>query len=153
MIEITTELLIRVLLFIIVFFVTFQAFSKFLKDRGVSIIVGLAVALISVFYVSYNQLSWLMLTYSAGGIAILILTPLVIALFFLYSSNINGVLRKMFWVFYSIMFIMLLQTNKTISSETTTLITTITIIAAITIIILDKTIKNAFNARKNLKRN
>src|SRR3989344_3001819 len=107
MFELTNELLIQILLFILVFFVTSHVLTKFLKNRGVSIIAGLVVSIFSVYFLSYSQIVFLMKTYGATGIAVLILVPFVIAFFFIYSSNIGGVLRKMFWVFYGVMNILL----------------------------------------------
>jgi len=91
-------------------------------------------------------------TYGAMGVAVLILIPFVIAFFFIYSSDIGGVLRKMFWVFYGIMSILLLQENGSFSSETTTSITLLIVFLVVIFLLFDTMIKNRINALKNLRK-
>ena len=152
MFELSNELLVQVLLFVLVFFVTSYVLTKFLKNRGISIIVGLVVSIFSVYFLSYSQIILLMKTYGATGITVLILVPFVIAFFFIYSSDIGGVLRKMFWVFYGIMNILLLQEETSLSSDTTTS-AAISIVFLVAILLLfDVTIKNKINVLRNLRR-
>jgi hypothetical protein len=124
---------------------------KFLKERGVSVIIGLAISLIAVFYITPEQILLLINMYGAIGTILLIFIPLIIAFFFIYSSNILGVLRKIFWIFYGVMIIFLLQ-NQNLSSDLVTALTLILICVIVLILFLDTRIKNLFNARKNLKR-
>jgi hypothetical protein len=106
--------------------------------------------LIVTVYISYSELQWLKTLYAGTGVTILILAPSIVAFFFVYSTNINGLLRKMFWTFYAIMIILLLQTNVNLSSETTTSIILGTVLATVLLIMFDTKIKNFFNTRKNL---
>lgn len=152
MFELSNELLIKLLLFVLVFFVTSKVLTRFLKNRGVSVIIGLIISIFSVYFLSYSQLVFLMETYGAMGVAVLILIPFVIAFFFIYSSDIGGVLRKMFWVFYGIMSILLLQENGSFSSETTTSITLLIVFLVVIFLLFDTMIKNRINALKNLRK-
>lgn len=148
----TNEFLIEFLIFILVFFVTFQALKRIFKNKIVSIVIGLSVSLLCIFYLSYSNLNFLVKTYSLTGIIILTLVPFVIAFFFIYTSDISSLIRKMFWVFYGIIVILILQKNNFLSSETTTSVTLLIIFIIIVLLLLDVAIKNKLNVAKNLKR-
>jgi|TARA_Y100000310_G_C20690313_1_gene821776 hypothetical protein len=152
MFELTNELLIQLLLFIIVFVITSQTLKRVFKDKTTPSIIALSVSLIATYYISNSQLDFLNITYSLTGIILLILIPFIIAFFFIYSSNINSLLRKMFWIFYGIIIIFLLQNKDILPFEISTLVTTLIIFLTIGIVLLDTIIKNKFNAIKNLKR-
>jgi len=153
MFEITNDLLIKFLLFILFFSVSIIFLRRtFLKDKVLSSVVALAISLMAIFYISYSQLDFITQTYTLTGMIILISIPYVIIFFFIYSSDIVGVLRKMVWIFCGVITLLLLQKNTSLSSEIITNISTIIVIIIIAIIILDKSIKNYFTTRKNLKR-
>jgi len=153
MFEITNDLLIKFLLFILFFSVSIILLRRtFLKDKVLSSVVALAISLMAIFYISYSQLDFITQTYTLTGMIILISIPYVIIFFFIYSSDIVGVLRKMVWIFCGVITLLLLQKNTSLSSEIITNISTIIVIIIIAIIILDKSIKNYFTTRKNLKR-
>lgn len=148
MFELTNELLIRALLFVLILSVTYFVLMRFLKNKGSAIVIGLVISLIAEYYLSYSQLELLTKIYGNTGITILILVPFIIVFFFIYSSNISGLLRKMLWVFYGIMTIFLLRENELF----TEFVMTLFILALILILFLDKTIKNKLTARRNFKR-
>ena len=152
MFELTNTLLIKLLLFILIFFVTFQSMMKFLKDRAVSAIIGLIISLTAIFYIPYSNIESLIQVYGITGIALLISIPFVIVCFFIYSTNITGILRKIFLIFYGAVTILFLQNNNSFSSEIITSITLIFIFVIVIILFLDTTIKNKFSARKNIRR-
>ncbi len=152
MLELTNELLIKLLLFILILFVTFHSLMKFLKNKWVSAIIGLIISLTAIFYISYSQIHSLIQVYGITGMVLLISIPFVIVCFFIYSTNITGILRKIFLIFYGVVTILFLQNNNSFSSEIMTSITLIFIFVIIIILFLDKTIKNKFSAQKNLRR-
>lgn len=147
MFELTNELLIRALLFVLILSVTYFVLMRFLKNKGSAIVIGLVISLIAEYYLSYSQLELLTKIYGNMGITILLLVPFIIVFFFIYSSNISGLLRKMLWVFYGIMTIFLLRENELF----TEFVMALFILALLLILFLDKTIKNKLTARRNIK--
>ncbi len=153
MFELSNDLLIKILIFLLIFIMAIQILRKTLfEDKIISGVIALTIALIGTFYISYSQLKFITQTYGITSIIILIIVPFLIAFFFIYSSNITGVLRKMFWVFYGIITFLILQENNTFSSETSMSISLLIIFLTIMIIFLDKSIQNQFNIYKNLKK-
>jgi hypothetical protein len=152
MFELSNELLIKSLLFILVFFLTFKALMRFSKNKKISTTIGLMVAILSVIYLSTSQLSLLFKTYGTTGIIVLISIPSLIAFFFIYSSEIAGGLRKIFWIIYGIATILILHQSNLFSLENTTSITIFIIFIIGIILLFDTTIKNQFSIGKHLKR-
>jgi len=151
MFELTNDLLVIALLFIIIFSITFYIFQRIFQSKGIAAVIGLAVSILSIFYLSDSQILLVIQTYGIMGSALLISIPFIIAFFFMYTSEITGVLRKMFFVFYGIISIMLLQKSNSISSEAITYLTFVIILITIIIFFLDNGIKTRFNIHKNLK--
>jgi len=151
MIELTTELLVRMLLFILTFVVVYEGIYKFMKDRMISAIIAISASLLAVFYISYSQLDILNKSYGIFGIILLSLIPFMVAFFFIYNAKIISIFRKIFWIFYGITIILILQNNNSISSETSTLLTVIFVLIIGCILLLDKTIKDKLTIAKNTR--
>ena len=152
MFEITDDLLVKILLFIVTFALSSFLLKRILKDKITPIVIAMCISLLAVFYASYSQWDFLYLTYSTTGIILLILIPFMIVFFFIYSSNISGVIRKMFWVFYSIVSVFVLQNSNTFSPKSITNLILLIILSASIIILFDNSIKNTFSIRKNLRK-
>jgi len=152
MFELTNQLFIDILLFLLIFFICFAALIRFYKNKAISSIIAIAISLIAVFYLPYSQLIFLAKSYNIIGTILLCAIPFIMVFYFLYSSNIHSIFRKIIWIFYAVMNIVLLNNNSFITSETTTQITLIIIFILIIILLFDKSIKNKFNERKNLKK-
>ena len=152
MFEITDDLLVKILLFIVTFALSSFLLKRILKDKITPIVIAMCISLLAVFYASYSQWDFLYLTYSTTGIILLILIPFMIVFFFIYSSNISGVIRKMFWVFYSIVSVFVLQKSNALSPESITNLILLIILSASIIILFDNSIKNTFSIRKNLRK-
>ena len=151
MFELTDDLLVKILLFIVTFSLSSFLLKRILKDKITPIVIAMCISLLAVFYASYSQWNFLYLTYSATGIILLIFIPFIIVFFFIYSSNISGVIRKMLWVFYSIVSVFVFGKNEFLSPESTTNYILLIILLAVVIILFDNLIKTIFNTRKNLK--
>jgi hypothetical protein len=151
MAEVTNEFLIRLLVFVLVFAFTSYAVRRFMKNRGIAILVGVAVGLMAVFYTSYSQFLLLFDVYGITGLVVALLVPFVIVFFFVYSSSFSGVLRKIIWAFYGAVNIVILQMNGSLSSETTTTITLLIGLGAVLLILFDTFIKYRFTVKRNLK--
>ena len=150
MIFISTDLLILLLFFILIFSFSLFTFRKFLKDRGIPLIASLAISLIATAYLSYSQFSFISKVYGLTGTLTLLLIPTVTLFFFIYSSNINNITRRLFWILYGIIMMSLLNRNI-ISNSGTDLIKIGIIIITLLVLIFDKKIKNIFNTKKNLR--
>jgi len=151
MVVITNEALVMVLIFALVLFLSHKALTKVTGNRAISLIAALSISILSVVYLSYSQFSFIEGAYGLVGTLVLFLIPFIIAFFFIYLSNINGLLRKMFWIFYGIINLLLLQ-RTTVDQDAVLSITTLIIFLMIILIVFDKGIKNIINARQNLKR-
>ncbi|MEK6875179.1 MAG: hypothetical protein AABX30_00685 [Nanoarchaeota archaeon] len=153
MYEISNELLISGLIFILIFAVSFQILKKTLfKEKAISAVIALIIALIGVVYISYSQLDFLAELYNLTGAIILISIPYIIIFFFIYSSNMGSFFRKMILVLSWIITIALLQNMSQLPKDQLTNIILIITILTIIIFIFDNMIKNKLNTVKNLKR-
>ncbi len=144
------DISIRILIFMLTFAIIFPIIKKIFKDKGVSAVISMAIAGIASFYISYEQIEILFKTYGIIGIILAMLIPFMIAFFFIYYSNIANPIRKMFWIFYSILTIVILQSIIS-SQETLTLIIIAIVILIILIILFDKTIKDKVEGMRNLR--
>lgn len=151
MIYLSNDIFIGALSFILVFFVARYALKRILRNNSASIIASAAVALLATVYLTGSQLDFLALNYGYAGTIILMLVPLIIVFFFLYSSNINSPIRKLFWIAYGIIIFVLLENNKTIFPDRTTFLAIIFILVIACLVLFDTFIKNKLNELKNLK--
>jgi small-conductance mechanosensitive channel len=152
MISLTNDLLIKILLFILLFVTISEILKRFFKEqKAVAIVISLAISLLATFYISYEQINFLGKSYGLIGAIILIAIPSLIAFYFIYSSNMDSLFRKIFLIFYGIILITIIQGNVNFSLESITTSTTLIIIAITLIIIFDKTIRNWTKIRSNLK--
>ena len=152
MIPLTNNLLIKILLFILIFITLSEILKRFFKkQKAVAIVISLAISLIATFYISYEQIEFLGKSYGLIGAIILISVPSLVVFYFVYSSNLNEMFRKMFLIIYGVILIIIIQRSNNFSSESITTSTTLIIIVIIVILFLDKTIKNFINAKENLK--
>ncbi len=152
MFELTNYLLVITLLFIIIFSTTFIIFNRIFQSKGIAAVIGLAVSILSVFYLSDSQSLLVFQTYGIMGSVLLISIPFIIAFFFMYTSDTTGILRKMFFVIYGIISIILLQKSNSISSKNITYLISIIILITIIIFFLDSWIKTRVNIYRNLKK-
>jgi len=153
MFQLTNELLIIALLFVVIFFLSYKAIKMAIKEKGISIVASLSITLIVIFFISNSELNFLTNLYGSVGTIVLTIIPLIIAFFFIYTLDIGGPLRKIFWVFYGIITIFLIQNNYYLPSEDATGTILLILFLIILIISLDNIIKNKVNTVKNLKRN
>jgi hypothetical protein len=147
----STEMVALALLAVVTFVISSMALIKTTRDKKTSMLIALIISIFTVVYVSYSQLQLVALIQGIGGMAVLMLIPFIIAFFFMYNSEIAGVLRKMFWIFFGIMTVVLLQTTN-LYPEMINIMTLSTIVIIGSLVIFDKNIKDWYNARKNLRR-
>ncbi|MEK6895381.1 MAG: hypothetical protein AABX48_02580 [Nanoarchaeota archaeon] len=154
MIDISNDLLIQTLLFLLLFITISQILKKsLLKDKPtISIIISLVISLISIYYLSYSQLNFLAETYSLTGTIIFISIPFIIAFFFIYSTEVSSIIRKVFWIGYGMISFIIFSNNTNIPDSLKTTIDTVIVIITLAIVLFDNSIKNLINIRKNLRR-
>lgn len=148
---IPNEWFILILLFVLIFLLSFFVLRKFFKEEKISKIIAILISLLSIYFLKSEQYDFISNIYTVWGVIILMLIPFLIAFFFLYSSNISNIFRKTFWFFFfglNFFIVQRLDINPEISKNISIGI----IIFGIIILIFDKTIKNKINVFKNLKR-
>ncbi len=146
----STNSLINFLLFLIVFYFTYITTFRFFKQRGVAITLGLTTSLIAIFYIKPSELFFIFSAYGLTGAFVLIFAPFLFCLFFIYSSNLVSGMRKLFFIFYGIVTIFLLNDYGNLSPQDTTFITMLIILLLVIIIIFDKFIKNKITFPRKL---
>lgn len=151
MVEISDNVLIKILLFLLIFAISSQILRKFFDNKGSTGIISLIISIIGAFYISPSQLDFLDNTYTITSALILISIPYIIIFFFIYNIGMAGFLRRIIWLFYSIINIFFIMNYLNTTEEITFLILTILIILTIIILFFDKTIQNKFNSSRNLK--
>jgi len=153
MFELTNELLIRALVFILACFISFLAANRiFRNNRGISLIVGLVVGLFAMLYLDYSRLMMVFDVYGMMAVLLLVFLPALLLFYFLYTSNIDGVIRKMFWIFYGVLSIALISRTDRFDTETGTFIIIIIVAVLGFFVLFDKWVKNKVNAYINLRR-
>lgn len=146
--EITNEFLVRLLIFVLTLFVVFVLMNKFFENKAVATIIGLSIALLAAFYLSYDNIRFLGEVYGGIGALILILIPWFIAFFFIYSINVASALRRIFWLFFGFMTIVLTQNRQFFFQNIEDWILVIVILATSVLIIFDKKIKERLDFSK-----
>jgi hypothetical protein len=152
MINFSNDLLIKFLLFLLIFIVIDFILKRTKIVKGISAtIIALAISLLAIFYMDYSELNFLAQTYNLTGTIILISIPFLIIFYFIYSIDLTGIFRKITWLIYGIANIVILNSMENIPSDQKSLITIWTVIIIAIILLIDKQISNILNTRKNLK--
>lgn len=140
----------NLLIFLLIFIIVFQILRRvlFKDNKVVPLIVSLAIAILSVWYMSQQQIAFFGSTYSTIGTIALIALPAIIVFFFMYTADFNGIARKALWTFYSLISIYIFNVTSPLSQEINTEITLTIIIIAAIILLFDKSIKEHFIKKK-----
>ena len=106
----TSEMLFERVLFLIIIFaivyIVISGMSIFSDNKAVVWIISISVSLLSTrFLVGEGLLQTMLLPYSVFGIAASSVLPLLIYFKFVQSFSDSTTVRKMFWVFYVVVFI------------------------------------------------
>ena len=153
MIELTTEFLITLLVFIVLFSVGFTILRKVFDNKMPAAIISLSIALIGSWYLTTQQITFITQFYGTTQTILIMLIPLIVAFFFIYSFlDVTSMIRKSFWILYGAINIILLMNNSNISDNLGTNMITIVVVATLILVIFDTPIKNTLSIRKNLKK-
>ena len=97
-----------IFLFFIMFIITFAIIKKVIfkqdDERKYAAIIGFAISLIGTYYLSQTEFMTIIQSYSAAGLIILFLLPLILLLAILYASHADPKIIKTFLVGYLIVF-------------------------------------------------
>ena len=78
------------------------------KNKGVSMVISIIVSIIAVRYISETQMiKGILLPYGALGIALVTILPFLIFFYFIHSTGMAGMGRRLCWIFFGIVFIAL----------------------------------------------
>ena len=109
-------LFLKFLLFILMFVVIQAVLKKvdlFKNNLAVVGIISIAIPLISIRFMSANQLIYMVLpSYGALGIALTTILPFFVFFFFIHNTGMGSVGRKVSWAFFIIIFLVL-WSNRT----------------------------------------
>lgn len=109
-------------------------------------LVALLVSIIAIRYIAnIDVIQTLLLPYGTMGIAILGLLPGIIFFYFIYTTNMGPLGRKIAWIIYGITFLALWWTRAIDIGDTGNMIYTGVVVAIIAMILFDKRIKAYFN--------
>ena len=146
MVYVSDDIFVKVLLFLLIFTLVFISLTKLFKGKNkvVVVIISLVISLLTINYLSFEQLNILNFTYTLFGTIVLMAVPFLIAFYFIYSLDLGKWIRRIFWIFFFTISFLLLQKTY-ISPEKISTISTILILLAIGILIFDKIIKKNFN--------
>ncbi|MFA6023004.1 MAG: hypothetical protein WC781_02875 [Candidatus Pacearchaeota archaeon] len=76
--------------------------------RGIATIIAIIISVIAVRFISEEGLiSGIILPYSTLGIALLTILPFLIFVYFIYSTEMSGLARKISWILFMIIFIIM----------------------------------------------
>ena len=98
----STNTLLNFFLFFITFYITYKVLIKFLKQKKVAIIVGISAGLIAMYYIEFNELLFTFNLYGYTGTTLLLIFPLLFAIFFMYARSITQGIRKLFFFVFAV---------------------------------------------------
>jgi len=102
-----TKVLLLILLFAIIYFVL-ERTPLFEGKRGIVYIIALIISVIAIRFISENQLvNMILLPYGTLGIALTTILPFLIFAYFIHTTDMPGIGRKLSWLFFGIIFFIL----------------------------------------------
>ncbi len=142
----TDNLILNLSLFLIIFLVVSQALkiTIFKKNKSISYIIGVIIAILAVRYMTLDQIDFLAHTYSSLGTIILLAVPFIIVFFFIYSIDLRSTSRRILWGFYLIMNIYIFNQVSPFSTDISLEITIGIIFVGGFLILIDKWIRERF---------
>ena len=98
-----TKVLILIILFVLIDTIL-KRIPIFEGSRNIASIVSLIVSIIAIRFISEDQLYAIILPYSVLGIALTSILPFMIFTYFIYSTDMPGIGRKLAWLFFMAVF-------------------------------------------------
>lgn len=143
---------VKVLLLILLFVVIQVAIRKipaFENQRGVSIILAAVVSVLAVRYMTTSDIiEGVLLPYSVLGVAITTILPFIIFFYFIQKSGLVGFSRRLAWIAYGIIFLVLWASRMEEISDDAHLIYFLILLAIIASLVFDKSIQRYFGTHE-----
>jgi hypothetical protein len=120
------------------------------KDRGgIGFIVAAIISIFAVRYMSQNQLILgVLLPYGVLGVAITTIIPFLIFFYFTHTTVKSGFMRRLMWVVFGIVFLVLWISRADKINEVGNWIYGLTTAAIILSLIFDKSVKRYFGTHE-----
>lgn len=135
---------IKILLFLLVFILVYIALSKvpaFKENKGVAVIISIAVTFLSIFYITEKMISeYILFPYSTISLLLILAFPFLIIFLFAHKSKMPSILRKLLWLLFGASFIYIWSKNYSQISETENKIYIAALIITLIMILADKQI-------------
>jgi hypothetical protein len=147
----SSEFLLNLLIFTIVFYFTYKAMMKYLKNQVPAFVIAISASGLTIYYTRYNQEFFTYVNVGYTGFAILTLLPTIILFHTLYKTSFTGAMRKIVWVVYSSFIIYILYNSSYALSPDIVTTTTVIILATIFLLLFDNKIKENIDIKKNFK--
>ncbi len=108
----TNEFFATKVMMLILLFVVIQAILKkvnlFDAGNSVAIVIAAVISIIAIRFISENQLTLgILLPYGTLGIVILTSLSLMIVFYFIHTTNLGSIGRRLIWSFFALVYIML----------------------------------------------
>jgi len=139
------KVMLLILLFVLVFQIV-KTLPKFGENRGVVFIIALVTSVFSVRFISENQLALgVLLSYGVMGITITMILPFFIFFWFINKSNMVGPARRIAWVFFGAIFILMTVDRYSSMPPLSQKINLVLIALIILAFVFDRSIRAYFN--------
>ena len=140
----------KCLILILLYVVCASALKRvevFKKNNGVIFIISAVISVLAVRFISENQLTLgILLPYGTLGVALTTILPFFIFTFFIQVSGMGGLGRRLSWLFFGIVFIVLWFSKSSEMAALSNQIYFFTLIGMIVAFIFDKQIHYYFKA-------
>jgi hypothetical protein len=142
------KILLLILLFTVINAVTHKI-PAFRDKRGTSLVIAIVVSVLAVRFMSQSQLiNGILLPYGVLGVALTTILPFFIFFYFIHNAGMVGFTRRISWVVFGIVFLVLwFNRMNTLSSESNT-IYGFTVFAIFLAFIFDKSLQRYFGTHE-----
>lgn len=142
-----------ILIFLIIFFIVFMVVKKIeiLRHNKVAVmVISLSVSILAARFMNFEWIYTILLPYQTLGVVLTGFLPLIIGFFFIQSIK-SGTIRKMFWIFFIVVFFAMWDMNYYIGPVSW--IYFWTALASLIFLVFDGTIRRALIKQKLIEQN
>ncbi len=138
---------VKILLFIIIFVLcrfALKAVPKLGEQDSVVNILAVVVSILAIKWMSKDLVQLVLLPYGALGIALATILPFIIFLYFVHSTNMSGLGRRLAWMLFGISFIAVFLNRYAQISQTGRYFYLAILVAIILAFVFDKGLHHYF---------
>ncbi|MEK6875178.1 MAG: hypothetical protein AABX30_00680 [Nanoarchaeota archaeon] len=119
------------------------------NNKKVSYIVAIIISILAIRFVSQNNFfESILIPYGALGIAITTFLPIIIFFYFINSTKIGTFGRKVFWIIYGIILLVIWLSRSSEMPETANWIYALSFLSTIIFVLFDRSIHSYFGAEE-----